>query len=187
MNEFAAAQLHHYPTYVIIFCRFDFFGQNRFHSEFANRAVTHPQETLNDGRSLIAFNSRAPHNQQGSAAVQGFLDLMENRTNTRDKFAVTVQDEVQGFKQDPLSRTEFMKLKIEINRREHQAEARGEARDEARGKARGEVQDRASLINYLYQAGKSADQIVAILIDQAKITEQETRREVQQFGLTPSN
>lgn len=65
-------------------------------------------------------HSRSYRHQQGSAAIQGLLDLMEKRTDTRDKFAMTVQDEVHRVKRDPLRKAEFMKLAIEINRREIQ-------------------------------------------------------------------
>ena len=106
-------KLARYPTYVIIFCAFDYFHLGLSKYQFENRCITHPDLQLGDGRQIIIFNAKATEFHD-NMKLRGFLKLMENQVVEHDPFVNRICTEMEQIRQDPIRRHGFMKYELDL-------------------------------------------------------------------------
>lgn len=102
-----------YPTYVIFFCDFDYYGQDRPEYRFEWRNIDQPDLAAGTGQQLVAFNAQAStfHDNIG---VAGFLKLMHNQIAAGDPLVEQVTQEMKRIKQDPERRRDYMKYELDL-------------------------------------------------------------------------
>lgn len=102
-----------YPTYVIFFCDFDYYGQDRPEYRFEWRNTDQPDLTAGTGQQLVVFNAQAStfHDKIG---VAGFLKLMHNQIAAGDPLVEQVTREMKRIKQDPERRRDYMKYELDL-------------------------------------------------------------------------
>ena len=102
-----------YPTYVIFFCDFDYYGQDRPEYRFEWRNIDQPDLAAGTGQQLVVFNAQAStfHDNIG---VAGFLKLMHNRIAAGDPLVEQVTQEMKRIKQDPERRRDYMKYELDL-------------------------------------------------------------------------
>lgn len=106
-------KLAHYPTYVIIFCNFDYYGLGWSKYPFANCCLLKPELRLGDKRQIIIFNAKATK-FHGNMKLKGFLQLMENNIDVNDPFVNRIQSEMKRIREDPIRRHGFMKYELDL-------------------------------------------------------------------------
>lgn len=102
-----------YPTYVIFFCDFDYYGQDRPEYLFEWRNIDQPDLVAGMGQQLVVFNAQAStfHDNIG---VAGFLKLMHNQIAAGDPLVEQVTQEMKRIKQDPERRRDYMKYELDL-------------------------------------------------------------------------
>lgn len=102
-----------YPTYVIFFCDFDYYGQDRPEYRFEWRNIDQPDLVAGMGQQLVVFNAQAStfHDNIG---VAGFLKLMDNQIAAGDPLVEQVTQEMKRIKQDPERRRDYMKYELDL-------------------------------------------------------------------------
>ncbi|WP_242364310.1 Rpn family recombination-promoting nuclease/putative transposase [Limosilactobacillus antri] len=102
-----------YPTYVIFFCDFDYYGQDRPEYRFEWRCVDQPNLTAGTGQQLVVFNARASafHDKIG---IEGFLKLMHNQIAAGDPLVKQITGEMKRIKEDPERRRNYMKYELDL-------------------------------------------------------------------------
>lgn len=102
-----------YPTYVIFFCDFDYYGQDRPEYRFEWRNIDQPDLAAGTGQQLVVFNAQAStfHDNIG---VAGFLKLMHNQIAAGDPLVEQVTQEMERIKQDPERRRDYMKYELDL-------------------------------------------------------------------------
>lgn len=102
-----------YPTYVIFFCDFDYYGQDRPEYRFEWRNIDQPDLAAGTGQQLVVFNAQAStfHDNIG---VAGFLKLMHNQIAAGDPLVEQVTQEMKRIKQDPERRRDYMKYELDL-------------------------------------------------------------------------
>ncbi|WP_283576538.1 Rpn family recombination-promoting nuclease/putative transposase [Limosilactobacillus oris] len=102
-----------YPTYVIFFCDFDYYGQDRPEYRFEWRNIDQPNLTAGTGQQLVIFNAQAStfHDNIG---VAGFLKLMHNQIAAGDPLVEQITQEIKRIKQDPERRRDYMKYELDL-------------------------------------------------------------------------
>lgn len=102
-----------YPTYVIFFCDFDYYGQDRPEYRFEWRNIDQPDLAAGTGQQLVVFNAQAStfHDNIG---VAGFLKLMHNQIAAGDPLVEQVAQEMKRIKQDPERRRDYMKYELDL-------------------------------------------------------------------------
>ena len=142
-----------YPTYVIMFCDFDYFGFGWSKYEFENRCLDNPELKLGDKRRIIIFNAKATK-FHGSMRLRGFLQLMENTVDEKDQFVSDIQAEMKRIREDPIRRHGFMKYELDLM----DARSEGHKAGVEEGKQTGKIE---GTIDTLQQLGYSQAQIIA--------------------------
>lgn len=102
-----------YPTYVIMFCDFDYFGLGWSKYEFENCCLDNPELKLGDKRRIIIFNAKATR-FHGNMKLRGFLQLMENTVEEKDQLVSDIQAEMKRIREDPIRRHGFMKYELDL-------------------------------------------------------------------------
>ena len=102
-----------YPTYVIFFCDFDYYGQDRPEYRFEWRNIDQPDLASGTGQQLVAFNAQAS-TFHDSIGVAGFLKLMHNQIAVGDPLVEQVTQEMERIKQDPERRRDYMKYELDL-------------------------------------------------------------------------
>lgn len=102
-----------YPTYVIFFCDFDYYGQDRPEYRFEWRNIDQPDLVAGMGQQLVVFNAQAStfHDNIG---VAGFLKLMHNQIAAGGPLVEQVTQEMKRIKQDPERRRDYMKYELDL-------------------------------------------------------------------------
>ena len=102
-----------YPTYVIFFCDFDYYGQDRPEYRFEWRNIDQPDLAAGTGQQLVVFNAQAStfHDNIG---VAGFLKLMHNQIAAGDPLVEQVTQEMKRIKQDPERRRDYMRYELDL-------------------------------------------------------------------------
>lgn len=102
-----------YPTYVIFFCDFNYYGQDRPEYRFEWRNIDQPDLAAGTGQQLVVFNAQAStfHDNIG---VAGFLKLMHNQIAAGDPLVEQVTQEMKRIKQDPERRRDYMKYELDL-------------------------------------------------------------------------
>ncbi|MBB1078738.1 Rpn family recombination-promoting nuclease/putative transposase [Limosilactobacillus sp. STM2_1] len=106
-------KLAHYPTYVIMFCNFDYFGRGWAKYRFDCTCVEDRQLKLGDNRTVVIFNAKAKQ-FNGNEQIRGFLQLMRNQVVPDDLLVQQVQKEVQAVKNNPERRRGYMKFELDL-------------------------------------------------------------------------
>ncbi|MCZ3668105.1 Rpn family recombination-promoting nuclease/putative transposase [Limosilactobacillus vaginalis] len=125
-------KLAQYPTYIIMFCDFDYFGRGWSKYQFENRCINDPKLKLGDQRQITIFNAKASQ-FHGNMKLKGFLKLMGNQIDTSDQLVKQVRTEMKRIREDPIRRHGFMKYELDLMdaRREGKEEAQKEAQVKA--------------------------------------------------------
>lgn len=170
-------ELAKHPTYVVFFCDFDPFqrGDARYHFENFNRY--HRGQALGDGRQIVFFNAKASSFTHAKE-IRSFLDLMQDRVDTKDKYIDQLQAEIARIKTDSGRKGTFMKLEVDYQRKlwetKQEALAEGEKRGIEIGEERGEEKGRQTgilaMISLLEEQGKTAAEILATISAKFNLT-----------------
>ncbi|UXC67176.1 Rpn family recombination-promoting nuclease/putative transposase [Limosilactobacillus oris] len=102
-----------YPTYVVFFCDFDYYGQDRSEYRFEWRNIDEPDLVAGTGQQLVVFNAQAS-TFHDSIGVAGFLKLMHNQIAVGDPLVEQVIQEMERIKQDPERRRDYMKYELDL-------------------------------------------------------------------------
>lgn len=102
-----------YPTYVVFFCDFDYYGQDRSEYRFEWRNIDQPDLVAGTGQQLVVFNAQAS-TFHDSIGVAGFLKLMHNQIAVGDPLVEQVTQEIERIKQDPERRRDYMKYELDL-------------------------------------------------------------------------
>lgn len=102
-----------YPTYVVFFCDFDYYGQDRSEYRFEWRNIDEPDLVAGTGQQLVVFNAQAS-TFHDSIGVAGFLKLMHNQIAVGDPLVEQVTQEMKRIKQDPERRRDYMKYELDL-------------------------------------------------------------------------
>lgn len=106
-------KLQQYPTFVIAFCDFDYYGCGQAKYEFENRCQRAPTLIAGDGQHKIVFNARA-RNFHDNIGIKGFLQLMRGQVAVDDQLVRDVLNEIQRIKADPERRRTFMTYEMNL-------------------------------------------------------------------------
>ncbi len=134
-----------HPTYVIMFCDFDYYGRGWARYSFENTCRRDPTLKLGDQRTVVVFNALAKEFKKDEEPIKDFLALMRNQVDNKSKFITKIQDEIARVKQDPERRRGFMKFELELM----DARAAGIKEGMKKGEAKGKIEGIHALIHTL--------------------------------------
>lgn len=117
--------LTRHPTYVIMFCDFDYFGRGWASYAFEHRCLRDLSLELGDRRKIIIFNAMAKKFTTEEKTIKSFLDLMRKRVDNNDRFITQIQNEITKVKQDPERRAGFMKFELDLMDAKREAHEKG--------------------------------------------------------------
>ncbi|MBD5805727.1 Rpn family recombination-promoting nuclease/putative transposase [Limosilactobacillus walteri] len=106
--------LNHYPTYIIMFCNFDYFGRGWARYEFKLTCTKDHHLRFDDKRTIVVFNALAKEFDSDDQAIKNFLALMRNKDDNNSRFIAQIQSEIKRVKNDPERRDGFMKYEINL-------------------------------------------------------------------------
>lgn len=129
--------LNQYPTYIIMFCDFDYFGRGWARYEFNLACTRDPALKFGDQRTVVVFNALAEKFAKNDEPIRNFLALMRHRGDNKSKFIVQIQDEIKKIKQDAERRQGFMKFELEMMDARRAGKEEGLREGEKRGKEQG--------------------------------------------------
>ena len=161
--------LNQYPTYVIMFCNFDYFNRGWARYEFNLTCTKDRNLNFDDKRHIIVFNALANTFDKNDQPIRDFLALMRNQVDNKSKFIIQIQNEINNVKQDPERRNGFMKY--EVNMMDAKRRAREEGLNE--GLSEGREQGIKALINSLQELGIDSSTIKQKVIEQYHLNEDE--------------
>ena len=106
-------KLARFPTYVIFFCDFDYYGLGWPEYRFEWRCVDRPELAAGTGQQLVVFNAQAKefHDKIG---VAGFLKLMNNQITVGDPLVDKITGEMNRIKHDSERRRNYMKYELDL-------------------------------------------------------------------------
>ena len=132
-------KLSEYPTYVIIFCDFDYYGRGWSKYSFQCRCDRDPKLTADDGQHKVIFNAKAD-DFHDSIEIGNFLKLMENQPVMEDPLVSQVVQEMERIKQDPERRKKFMSYEMNLMDARAEGKAEGIAEGKIEGRAQGKIE-----------------------------------------------
>lgn len=106
--------LNQYPTYIIMFCNFDYFGRGWARYEFELTCTKDRHLKFNDKRTVVVLNALANEFDKDDQSIKSFLALMRNKSNNNSRFIAQIQNEIKQIKDDPERRNGFMKYEINL-------------------------------------------------------------------------
>lgn len=130
-----------YPTYVIIFCDFDYYGKGRAKYHFENRDYQDHDLKAGDGLHEIIFNAKAPVIRD-NMEIKSFLQLMENQVDSQDQFVAEIMETMKQIKADPERRLNFMTYEMNLMDARSEGRKRGLAEGIAEGREAGLTEGR---------------------------------------------
>lgn len=155
--------LRQHPTYVIIFCDFDYFGYGWARYVFEMSCTRNPQLKLGDQRTIVVFNALAKEFTNDEQPIKNFLALMRDQVDNESKFITKIQNEIVKIKQEPERRRGFMKFELDL------MDARREGREE--GELKAEEKGKQKLVKFLSSQDTAPSEIVAALVNVYQMTE----------------
>ena len=165
-------KLANYPTYVIFFCNFDYYQRGLARSQFEFREKWHPEITAGDLRTMVVFNTKV-QDYEHATEIRPFLDMIRGNIDTKDKFIVAVDAEVQDIRADKQREARFMKEQIERRR------------ELRKSREAGQIQERnkntLGLIKALEKRGMTTPEIVAMIADTQSISQAEAQKYYDQL------
>ena len=162
-KDYRNLSLH--PTYVIMFCDFDYFGYGWARYVFEMACTRNRQLKLGDQRTVVIFNALAKEFTKDEQPIKNFLALMQNQVDNKSSFITKIQDEIVKIKQEPERRRGFMKFELDL------MDARREGREE--GKQR--------LVKFLSDQDIAPSEIVAALVNVYQMTEKAAQEYVAEY------
>ena len=106
--------LNNYPTYIIMFCNFDYFKQGWARYEFNLTCTRDHNLKFGDNRTVVIFNALAKKFDKNDEPIKNFLALMRNQGDNKNRFIAQIQGEIDKVKQDPERRDGFMKYELNL-------------------------------------------------------------------------
>lgn len=106
-------KLQDYPTYVITFCDFDYYGRGRSKYVFEERCQQDLELAAGDGQHKIVFNARA-QDFHDNIGMEGFLRLMRGQVVEDDPLVHDILAEIERIKADPERRMRFMTYEMNL-------------------------------------------------------------------------
>ena len=167
-------QLATFPTYVIFFCQFDYYGRGWARYRFEDREITDPLMTAHNGQHSVIFNATATDHRR-AGALGPFLDLMAGNVNNKDKFIAQIQAEIKSIKMNQERWLENMLYELKMQERFDAGE------DSERNRTI------LKLITRAQQRGADHTAIIADLADFYDISKAEAQRYYDQAQLTNSH
>lgn len=158
-----------YPTYVIMFCDFDYFGRGWARYEFDLNCTRDHDLKFGDQRTIVVFNALAKEFVNDDKPIKDFLALMCNQGDNKDRFIERIQAEIDKVKRDPERRQGFMKYEMLM------MDAKRKARKEGfkDGKNKERTKGIKHLISSLQKLNVDPTVIRQELKEQYNLTEQE--------------
>lgn len=160
-KDYRNLSLH--PTYVIMFCDFDYFGYGWARYVFEMACTRNHQLKLGDQRTVVIFNALAKEFTKDEQPIKNFLALMQNQVDNKSRFITKIQDEIVKIKQEPERRRGFMKFELDL------MDARREGREE--GELKAEEKGKQKLVKFLSSQDTAPSEIVAALVNVYQMTE----------------
>lgn len=151
--------LNNYPTYIIMFCNFDYFKQRWARYEFNLTCTRDHNLKFGDNRTVVIFNALDKNDEP----IKNFLALMRNQGDNKNRFIAQIQGEIDKVKQDPERRDGFMKYELNL------MDAKMEAREEGMAKAKRE--DIKKLIDSLYELNIKPEIIKQKVMEKYNLTD----------------
>ena len=167
-------QLATFPTYVIFFCQFDYYGRGWARYRFEDREITDPLMTAYNGQHSVIFNATASDYRR-AGALGPFLDLMAGNVNNKDKFIAQIQAEIKSIKMNQERWLENMLYELKMQERFDAGE------DSERNRTI------LKLITRAQQRGADHTAVIADLADFYDISKAEAQRYYDQAQLTNSH
>lgn len=167
-------KLADYPTYVIMFCDFDYFERDQVEYCFENRSVNDDGLSLQDGRKIIVFNAKAS-DFHDNIKIEGFLKLMNNQIDQHDELVTRINHEMQRIKEDPRRRHGFMKYELDL------MDAKAEGIEQ--GKKREAEHGIITNIRSLQEFHISRDKIIKQLMKNYDLTPTRAQEYYQKYGV----
>ena len=171
-------QLATFPTYVIFFCQFDYYGRGWARYRFEDREITAPLMTAHNGQHSVIFNATASDYRR-VGALGPFLDLMAGNVNNKDKFIAQIQAEIKSIKMNQERWLENMLYELKMQERFDVGEEQGLNTERNRT-----VQ---KFIAWSRQRGADQATVVTDLAELYGISKQEAQRYYDQAQLTDSH
>ena len=171
-------QLATFPTYVIFFCQFDYYGRGWARYRFEDREITDPLMTAHNGQHSVIFNATASDYRR-AGALGPFLDLMAGNVNNKDKFIAQIQAEIKSIKMNQERWLENMLYELKMQERFDAGEEQGLNTERNRT-----VQ---KFIAWSRQRGADQATVVTDLAELYGISKQEAQRYYDQAQLTNSH
>lgn len=164
-----------YPTYVIFFCDFDYYGQDRPEYRFEWRNIDQPDLVAGMGQQLVVFNAQAStfHDNIG---VAGFLKLMHNQIAAGDPLVEQVTQEMKRIKQDPERRRDYMKYELDLMDARSDGMAIGLAEGKKQGLEQGKQESIVAAVKMLLGLELSRTVIVKQLMSAYDLSSAEAER-----------
>lgn len=164
-----------YPTYVIFFCDFDYYGQDRPEYRFEWRNIDQPDLVAGMGQQLVVFNAQAStfHDNIG---VAGFLKLMDNQIAAGDPLVEQVTQEMKRIKQDPERRRDYMKYELDLMDARSDGMAIGLAEGKKQGLEQGKQESIVAAVKMLLGLELSRTVIVKQLMSAYDLSSAEAER-----------
>ena len=187
-------QLATFPTYVIFFCQFDYYGRGWARYRFEDREITDPLMTAHNGQHSVIFNATASDYRR-AGALGPFLDLMAGNVNNKDKFIAQIQAEIKSIKMNQERWLENMLYELKMQERFDAGEEQGLKKGMEKGIQKGVHQGLSTernrtilkLITRAQQRGADHTAVIADLADFYDISKQEAQRYYDQAQLTNSH
>lgn len=167
-------QLATFPTYVIFFCQFDYYGRGWARYRFEDREITDPLMTAHNGQHSVIFNATATDHRR-AGALGPFLDLIAGNVNNKDKFIAQIQAEIKSIKMNQERWLENMLYELKMQERFDAGE------DSERNRTI------LKLITRAQQRGADHTAVIADLADFYDISKAEAQRYYDQAQLTNSH
>ncbi|MBB1079466.1 Rpn family recombination-promoting nuclease/putative transposase [Limosilactobacillus sp. STM2_1] len=166
-----------YPTYVIMFCDFDYFGRGWARYEFELNCTRDHNLKFGDQRTIVVFNALAKEFIDDDKPIKNFLALMRNQGDNKDRFIEQIQAEIDKVKRDPERRQGFMKYEMLMMDAQRKAREKGREEGFKDGKNSGRLEERTKgikhLISSLQKLNVDPTVIRQELKEQYNLTEQE--------------
>ncbi len=155
--------LNNYPTYIIMFCNFDYFKQGWARYEFNLTCTRDHNLKFGDNRTVVIFNALAKKFDKNDEPIKKFLALMRNQGDNKNRFIAQIQGEIDKVKQDPERRDSFMRYELNL------MDAKMEVREEGMAKAKRE--DIKKLIDSLYELNIKPEIIKQKVMEKYNLTD----------------
>ncbi len=178
-KDYRDLSLH--PTYVIMFCDFDYFGYGWARYVFEMACTRNHQLKLGDQRTVVIFNALAKEFTKDEQPIKNFLALMQNQVDNKSRFITKIQDEIVKIKQEPERRRGFMKFELDLMDARREGREEGELEGIKKGQLKAEEKGKQKLVKFLTSQKTAPSEIVAALVNVYQMTEKAAQEYVAEY------